>query len=52
VETLSLYTEALSRQRRPWCRDGGLALSPDGNWLVFAELDRAGSNIQLLEPFR
>lgn len=38
--------------KHPVLWDGGMALSPDGKWLVFAELDHAGSNIQLLEPFR
>ena len=38
--------------KHPVLWDGGLALSPDGNWLVFGELDYSGSNIQLLVGYR
>ena len=38
--------------KHPVLWDGGLALSADGTWLVFGELDRGGSNIQLLQPFQ
>ena len=38
--------------KHPVLWDGGLAVTPDGAWLVFAELDHLGSNIQYLEPFR
>ncbi len=38
--------------KNPVLWDGGLALSPDEKWIVFAELDYSGSNIQLLEPFK
>jgi Tol biopolymer transport system component/DNA-binding winged helix-turn-helix (wHTH) protein len=30
----------------------GLAVSPDGRWLLFAQVDRRGSDIMLLENFR
>ena len=51
------YLDLRSRQTRevfrlpkhPVLWDGGLALSPDGKWLVFAELDYAGSNIQWID---
>src|SRR5262249_7817664 len=44
--------EVFRLPKHPVLWDGGLALSPDGQWLVFAELDYQGNNIQLLEPFR
>lgn len=32
--------------------DGGLSLSPDGNWLLFTQLDNSGSDIMLVNDFR
>jgi hypothetical protein len=31
---------------------GGLALSPDGRWLLFTQLDQAGSELLVVENFR
>ena len=30
----------------------GLALSPDGRWLLYAQMDRAGADLMLVENFR
>ena len=30
----------------------GLALSPDGRWLLYSQLDRSGADIMLVENFR
>ena len=30
----------------------GLALSPDGRWLLYGQRDRSVSDIMLVEPFR
>jgi Tol biopolymer transport system component len=38
--------------KHPVLWDGGLALSPDAKWLVFAELDYSGSNVQMLDGFK
>lgn len=32
--------------------DGGLAVSPDGQWLLFTQLDNSGSDIMLVNDFR
>jgi Tol biopolymer transport system component/DNA-binding winged helix-turn-helix (wHTH) protein len=32
--------------------DGGLAVSPDGHWLLFTQLDNSGSDIMLVNDFR
>ena len=31
---------------------GGLAISPDGNWLVYTQIDETGSDLMLVEGFR
>ena len=31
---------------------GGVAVSPDGRWLLFSEFDQAGSELMLVEGFR
>ena len=54
------FLDLASRQSRevyrlpkhPVLWDGGMALSADEKWLVFAELEYLGSNIQVLEGFR
>jgi hypothetical protein len=30
----------------------GLALSPDGRWLLYAQIDRYGADLMLAENFR
>jgi Tol biopolymer transport system component/DNA-binding winged helix-turn-helix (wHTH) protein len=32
--------------------DPGLAISPDGRWLLFAQMDQSGSDVMLVENFR
>jgi Tol biopolymer transport system component/DNA-binding winged helix-turn-helix (wHTH) protein len=32
--------------------DPGLALSPDGRWLLYGQMDRSGSDVMLVENFR
>ena len=44
--------EVFQLPKHPVLLDGGLALSPNGKWLVFAELDYSGSSIQWIEPFQ
>jgi Tol biopolymer transport system component len=38
--------------RKPTAWNTGLALSPDERWILFSQVDRAGSNIMLAENFR
>ena len=38
--------------KEPGVLNAGLALSPDGRWLLYAQLDRSGSDIMLVENFR
>jgi Tol biopolymer transport system component len=56
IRTLDLKTKAerdvLKIRRFPARFDTGLALSPDGRELLFAQLDRIGSDLFLLEGFR
>ena len=33
-------------------RDWGLALSPDGRWILYAQVDEAGAELRLVENFR
>ncbi len=41
---------ALAKEPRVF--NAGLALSPDGRWLLYAQMDRAGADIMLVENFR
>jgi Tol biopolymer transport system component len=38
--------------RRPSVGDSGLAVSPDGRWVLYSQLDLQGSVIMLMENFR
>jgi len=38
--------------RRPSVGDSGLAVSPDGRWILYSQLDLQGSVIMLIENFR
>ena len=52
----SLRPAAQSRSSRSprtrWSEIPALTLSPDGRWLLFAQRDRSGSDIMLVENFR
>ena len=41
---------ALAKEPGPF--NTGLALSPDGRWLLYSQLDRSGADIMLVENFR
>jgi Tol biopolymer transport system component len=45
-------TQRLFRLEQPIRWDGGLAVSPDGKSLVYAQLDRIGSDIYLMRHWR
>jgi len=38
--------------KEPGVFNTGLALSPDGRWLLYSQLDRSGADILLVENFR
>ena len=38
--------------KEPGVLNAGLALSPDGRWLLYAQMDRSGADIMLVENFR
>ena len=38
--------------KEPGVLNAGLALSPDGRWLLYSQLDRSGADIMLVENFR
>ena len=38
--------------KEPSVSNAGLALSPDGRWLLYAQMDRSGADIMLVENFR
>jgi Tol biopolymer transport system component/DNA-binding winged helix-turn-helix (wHTH) protein len=38
--------------KEPGVLNTGLALSPDGRWLLYSQLDRSGADIMLVENFR
>ncbi len=49
------FTTRRLRQIAPLAKNAmvnGLALSPDGRWLLYGQLDRAGSDIMLVEDFQ
>jgi hypothetical protein len=41
---------AMEREAARWC--AGFAISPDGRWLLYAQVDLSGSDIMLVENFR
>jgi eukaryotic-like serine/threonine-protein kinase len=45
-------TGVATPERAPLMRNPGMAVSPDGRWMLYAQLDEAGSDIMLVENFR
>jgi Tol biopolymer transport system component/DNA-binding winged helix-turn-helix (wHTH) protein len=45
-------TGILTMEKPALTADGGLAVSPDGQWLLFTQLDNSGSDIMLVNDFR
>ena len=45
-------TPILALRNAPSPFNPGLALSPDGRWLLYAQMDRAGADLMLVENFR
>jgi Tol biopolymer transport system component len=37
---------------RPFWNDGGLSISPDGKWILYAQADSSGSDIYIVDNFR
>ena len=44
--------EILTMEKPALTSDGGLAVSPDGQWLLFTQLDNSGSDIMMVSDFR
>jgi Tol biopolymer transport system component/DNA-binding winged helix-turn-helix (wHTH) protein len=44
--------EISTMERPPLTSDGGLAASPDGQWLLYTQLDNSGSDIMIVNDFR
>ena len=44
--------EIAAMERPPLTSDGGLAASPDGQWLLYTQLDNSGSDIMIVTDFR
>jgi Tol biopolymer transport system component len=45
-------TEIAKPEKAPWRYNPGLAVSPDGRWLLYAQFDEDTSHIMLVENFR
>jgi Tol biopolymer transport system component/DNA-binding winged helix-turn-helix (wHTH) protein len=45
-------TEIAKPDKAPWRYNPGLAVSPDGRWLLYAQVDEDTSRIMLVENFR
>ncbi len=45
-------TRVFVPEKEPWFGNPGLALSPDGRWILYAQVDQETSDIMLVENFR
>lgn len=45
-------TQIVKPEKRPPLTQPGLAVSPDGRWILYAEVDQEASDIMLVENFR
>jgi dipeptidyl aminopeptidase/acylaminoacyl peptidase len=45
-------TRVFVPEKDPFYGDPGLALSPDGRWILYVQIDQLGSDIMLVENFR
>ena len=57
--TIKLFSFATRRvmqiaaiEKKPYPGIPGLAVSPDGRWILYTQLDQSGSDIMLVENFR
>jgi Tol biopolymer transport system component len=52
IEFFSFATHKITQMVKPEKRGGDVALSPDGRWILFAQVDQDTSHIMLVEDFR
>jgi Tol biopolymer transport system component len=52
IEFFSFATHKITQMVKPEKRGGDIALSPDGRWILFAQVDQDTSHIMLVEDFR
>jgi hypothetical protein len=56
IEFFSFATHKVTQigkpEKAPWRYNPGLAVSPDGRWLLYAQVDENTSHIMLVENFR
>ena len=52
IEFYSFATHKITRIAKPEKRGGDLSVSPDGRWILFAQVDQDTSHIMMVENFR
>lgn len=52
IEFYSFATRRITQIAKPEKRGGGLAVSPDGRWILFGQVDQDTSHIMMVENFR
>jgi Tol biopolymer transport system component len=52
IKFFSFATHKITQMVKPGKRGGDVALSPDGRWILFAQVDQDTSHIMLVENFR
>jgi Tol biopolymer transport system component len=52
IEFYSFATHKVTRIAKPEKRGGDLSVSPDGRWILFAQVDQDTSHIMMVENFR